>query len=179
MILGITALLLALIGGTLGIGGAWLVMLGGSWYYLIAGLGFLITAGLLLRRSPAAIAVYALVLVATLAWAIWEAGFDWWQLVPRGGIVLLLALWLLTPLVRNRFEPPASATPLDIAVLLALVAAGYAAFTDPKDLAGRLPTEKAGARRRPGAGRGMALRRRQRAWPALLVPRSDHTGERR
>ncbi|HEY9566619.1 MAG TPA: hypothetical protein VIR38_00905, partial [Thalassobaculum sp.] len=67
------ALALALVGG-----GAWLIALGGSWYYLVAGLAFAATGLLLLRGRPQARLVYALLLLGTLAWALWEVGPDWW-----------------------------------------------------------------------------------------------------
>ena len=82
----ITSILFIIIGLTLGGGGLWLVTLGGSVFYLFAGLMFLITAGLLLMRKAVALWVYAVLVVAALAWAIWEVGFDWWQLGPRGGM---------------------------------------------------------------------------------------------
>src|SRR3546814_3474212 len=86
------ALALALVGG-----GAWLIALGGSWYYLVAGLAFAATGLLLLRGRPQARLVYALLLLGTLAWALWEVGPDWWPLGTRGGLPVLLGLWLLTP----------------------------------------------------------------------------------
>ena len=148
-----TALVFTLIGLALGVGGAWLAALGGSWYYLLAGLAFLVTAFLLFRRRGAALGVHALLIVGTLAWAIWEVGFDWWQLGPRGGVVILLGLWLLLPPVRNAlgFTSPTgqlyrpSALPLGLAVLASIVVAGYAMTQDPLDKAGSLPTEKVAA----------------------------------
>ncbi|WP_164045495.1 hypothetical protein, partial [Serratia marcescens] len=67
------------------------------WYYVIAALAFLVTSILLFRRRSAALPVYALLVIGTLGWAIWEIRFDWWQLAPRGGVIILLGLWLLTP----------------------------------------------------------------------------------
>ncbi|TGV33779.1 membrane-bound PQQ-dependent dehydrogenase, glucose/quinate/shikimate family, partial [bacterium M00.F.Ca.ET.168.01.1.1] len=93
----ITSLVLFLIGLVLGGGGIWLAVLGGSWYYVIAGLVFLITGWLLLMRRSTSLWFYALFVLATLCWAVWEIGFDWWQLGPRGGVIVLIALWLLTP----------------------------------------------------------------------------------
>jgi quinoprotein glucose dehydrogenase len=118
--------------------GLWLAALGGSWYYLIAGLGFLLTAWLLHRRSGAALWVYAVIVTGTLAWAIWEAGFDWWSLAPRGGIIVLIALLLLA--VRNRF-PGSGATALAVSVLAALTVAGYSMMIDARDVAGRLSAD--------------------------------------
>ncbi|OLP57096.1 glucose dehydrogenase [Rhizobium rhizosphaerae] len=153
MILPITALVFALIGLGLGGAGVWLAVLGGSWYYIFAGLGFLLTAFLLFTRRPSALTAYALVVVGTLAWAVWEVGFDWWQLGPRGGIIILLGLWLLLPAVRGAlgFTSPtghvyrAGAGTLGGAVLLALVVAGYSMTQDPLDKTGSLPEAQAGA----------------------------------
>lgn len=92
-------ILVAVLGLALAAGGAWLVGLGGSWYYLVAGAGFLLTAFLLFRRAPAALWVYAVVVVGTLVWALWETGLDWWPLAPRIDVVFLLGLLLLTPWV--------------------------------------------------------------------------------
>lgn len=128
-------------------GGIYLVVLGGSAYYILAGGGMLITALLLYRRSAHALSVYAAVLFGTLVWAIWEVGFDWWQLGPRGGLPVLLGLWLLLPFVRRRLDlaqaspslgsPPAVA--LAVACLLSAGVAGWSMFVDPHDIAGRLP----------------------------------------
>lgn len=153
MLILLTAIVFALIGLGLGGGGLWLIVLGGSWYYAIAGLGFLITAFLLFARRGAALTVYALLVVGTLGWAIWEVGFDWWQLGPRGGIIILLGLWLLLPSIRRSlgFSSPtgevyaASAVPLGLAVLASIVVAGYAMTQDPLDLAGALPVGTATA----------------------------------
>ncbi|AEH77920.1 probabable glucose dehydrogenase (pyrroloquinoline- quinone) protein [Sinorhizobium meliloti SM11] len=98
MVIVLTAVVFAVIGLALGGGGTRLLLLGGSPYYLIAGLGFLLTAFLLFRRRAAALWVYALVVLGSLAWAIWEVGFDWWQLGPRGGVIILLGLWAANPM---------------------------------------------------------------------------------
>ncbi|MFB2602717.1 membrane-bound PQQ-dependent dehydrogenase, glucose/quinate/shikimate family, partial [Rhizobium phaseoli] len=149
----ITSILFIIIGLALGGGGLWLVTLGGSVFYLFAGLMFLITAGLLLMRRAAALWVYAVLVVAALAWAIWEVGFDWWQLGPRGGMIILLGLWLLTPWIRRPlgFRSPTGITysanpwPLAVPVVLAILVALYSMTTDPHDLAGELPKDQAAA----------------------------------
>src|SRR3954462_10540594 len=84
MAVALTGLVFLTIGVALGVGGIWLAWLGGSWYYVIAAFSFLLTAALLYRRKAAALWVYAALVVGTLGWAIWEIGFDWWQLAPRG-----------------------------------------------------------------------------------------------
>ncbi|OWV88171.1 glucose dehydrogenase [Rhizobium sp. N122] len=149
----ITSILFIIIGLTLGGGGLWLVTLGGSVFYLFAGLMFVITAGLLLMRKAVALWIYAVLVVAALAWAIWEVGFDWWQLGPRGGMIILLGLWLLTPWIRRPlgFRSPTGITyganpwPLAVPVILAILVALYSMTTDPHDLAGELPKDQVAA----------------------------------
>ena len=150
----LTAIVFALIGLALGGGGAKLLMLGGSPYYLIAGLGFLLTAILLFKRNAAAIWLYALVILGSLAWAVWEVGFDWWQLGPRGGIIVLLGLWLMLPAIRRPlgFESPtgeryaAGVWPLALAVLVSIGIAGYSMTQDPHDIRGDLPSDVVAAK---------------------------------
>jgi len=153
MLLTLTAALIAIIGLVLTGGGGWLLSLGGSPYYLVTGIAFLATAVLLFRRSAAALWLYALIVLGSLAWAIWEVGFDWWQLGPRGGVIVLVGLWLMLPAIRRPLgfaSPtgtayPASALPLAVAVVVAIAVAGYSMTQDPHDLAGTLPTKIANA----------------------------------
>ncbi len=90
-------LVLLVLGVPLLLAGFWLVVLGGSSYYLIAGLGFVLAGVLLARRSPAGLWIFALLVAGTLAWALWEAGLDWWPLAARGGVVFVIGLFLMTP----------------------------------------------------------------------------------
>ncbi|MFL5016161.1 MULTISPECIES: glucose/quinate/shikimate family membrane-bound PQQ-dependent dehydrogenase [Rhizobium] len=153
MAIAITSIFFIIIGLALGGGGLWLVTLGGSVFYLFAGLMFLITAGLLLVRKAVALWVYAVLVVAALAWAIWEVGFDWWQLGPRGGMIILLGLWLLTPWIRRPLglRSPTGITyaanpwPLAVPVILAILVALYSMTSDPHDLAGELPKDTVAA----------------------------------
>ncbi|MGJ7037554.1 quinoprotein glucose dehydrogenase [Shinella sp. BE166] len=149
MLLTLTAALFAIIGLVLTGGGGWLLSLGGSPYYLVTGIAFIVTAILLLRRSSAALWLYALIILGSLGWGIWEVGFDWWQLGPRGGVIVLLGLWLMLPAIRRPlgFASPtgtsyaASALPLAVAVLVAIGVAGFSLTQDPHDMAGDLPTD--------------------------------------
>jgi membrane-bound PQQ-dependent dehydrogenase (glucose/quinate/shikimate family) len=94
--------ILAVVGLPLVAGGAILITLGGSPYYVAAGLAALASAVALVRRSRAAVVIYASLLMATLLWSLWEVGLDGWALAPRllgPGIVGLL---FLTPPIRRR-----------------------------------------------------------------------------
>ena len=106
-----TGLVLVLIGVVLALPGIWLVVLGGSWYYLVAGLAFVLTGVLLIQYGPVALWTYALLVVGTLAWALWEAGLDWWPLAARGGVPFLIGLFLLTPMLGRACHPCGTATP--------------------------------------------------------------------
>lgn len=138
----VTAAILALIGAYLAIGGGWLIAIGGSWYYLVAGLAFLLTSTLVWRRRSAALWLYAGIIIGTLVWSVWEVGFDWWSLGPRGGVIVLVGLWLLTPWIRPRLVGVDGRAPLIFAVLASMAVAGYSMSTDPYDIAGSLPTDR-------------------------------------
>ncbi|MFT4148553.1 MAG: glucose/quinate/shikimate family membrane-bound PQQ-dependent dehydrogenase [Paracoccaceae bacterium] len=148
----LVALVLAIVGLVLTAGGAKLLILGGSAYYALAGLAFLATAMLLFLRRAAALWLFAGFTLATIGWAVWEVGFDWWQLAPRGGVIVVSVLILCLPAVRrdlNRSGKPAAPFPVTVAPLfpvavaaLASVAvAGYAMFQEPSRIAGTLPTD--------------------------------------
>ncbi len=100
----IYALLLQLFGATLTIGGVMLVGLGGSPYYLIVGLALVAAGGLLFARRREGAMLYVAVLIGTIGWAVWEAGFDGWRLLPRLGGPLLLAIPLPLPALRGKLN---------------------------------------------------------------------------
>lgn len=144
----ISGVLCILLGLILAVGGIKVVSLGGTWYFLILCAGFLLTGVLLLARRRAALWVYALVMLCSLGWALYEVGFDWWQLAPRGSIVAPLGLWLLTPWVVRQLGGHSffgarawggSALPLLLAVVLWGAAAVQAINTDSHDIKGMLP----------------------------------------
>jgi len=100
----ILALLLALASLPLIGGGAYLIVLGGSWYYLPAGLALLATAYFLFRRSRLAVWIFLLTVAVTVAWALWESGFNGWAQIPRifaPFLVLVLLLLCLPGLQRG------------------------------------------------------------------------------
>ncbi|CAM5771475.1 glucose dehydrogenase [Labrys miyagiensis] len=141
-----TILGVALLGLVLAAGGGWLVAIGGSAYYAIAGLLLLVTAVLLARRDDRALWVYAILLLGTLVWAVWEVGLDFWALVPRGDILAPLGLWLLLPFITRELEGhgflPVSRNrklPLALAVLASTGVLVASLLQDPQDIAGTLP----------------------------------------
>lgn len=145
----IVAALFALTGLFLGVGGVWLISLGGSWYYLIAGIGLLATAALVWFRDPAALWVGAGVVLVSLIWALFEAGLDWWQLMPRGDWLIVLGILLALPWVvrgldrerpakfRNRGWMALVGT-LGLSVVVGVVAM----LVPSNDLSGTLPTRQ-------------------------------------
>ena len=104
-------LFICLFGLTMFGGGVWLIAVGGSCYYGLAGLGLLVAAWLLLRRKRGGQILMAVIWAASLAWALWEVGFDGWGLVPRvvGITVLFMLALLVSPVLnapRRRFNAP-------------------------------------------------------------------------
>jgi quinoprotein glucose dehydrogenase len=102
------ALILILIGAVLIAGGAELIMVGGSFYYLLAGLATAASGVLVWRGDRSGRRLYGAMLVATLAWAIWEAGWDGWALNARLLAPFVLGLgFILPPIARGlvRKEP--------------------------------------------------------------------------
>lgn len=140
----VTGTLLAVLGLALAVGGVWLAALGGSWYYLLSGAGLLLAGALLIARRAAALWVYAAVVLGTLVWAVWEVGLQWWDLAPRGGVLVLLGLWLLTPwVVRDlgRGTWRGAGIPLAASLVLSLGVAAYSLTQPPRlELDGSLPT---------------------------------------
>jgi len=144
----------AIFGIALLIGGIWLAALGGSWYYLLAGAALIAVGIMLAKRLPEALWIYALLVVATVAWALWESGLDWWPLAARGDVLFLLGLFLLTPwvtrpLVRRervnqqvQVQPTAAARratiPLAFSLALFLLVAIASWFADTHKIEGEL-----------------------------------------
>jgi quinate dehydrogenase (quinone) len=86
---------IALVGLALALGGIKLITLGGSAYYLLAGVGLVATGGLLAWRARVALPIYGVVFVATVIWALAEAGFAFWPPIPRLLAPAILAVVML------------------------------------------------------------------------------------
>lgn len=130
----VLALVIAISGAVLLVGGVWLIALGGSWYYALAGVGLVAAAVFLVKASMTGLWLYLITYLATIAWALWEVGFDGWALVPRvvAPTVLLVLVLLSIPVLRRGPRGPVGTFPkaTAAAVVLALVVTGGFAVTD-------------------------------------------------
>jgi quinoprotein glucose dehydrogenase len=147
----VTGIVFILIGLALAGGGAWLIALGGSLFYAIAGLGIVLTGALLIARRHAALWLYAIVVIGSVAWSISDIRFDWWPLAARLDVIFPLGLWLLTPWVTRglKHDGPApsraSTLPLWVASLVCVVVLGIGLASDYHDIDGSLPAAAAAA----------------------------------
>ncbi|MEZ5552295.1 MAG: membrane-bound PQQ-dependent dehydrogenase, glucose/quinate/shikimate family [Pseudomonadales bacterium] len=97
----ITAVLIALIGLPMIWYGVELALIGGTLYYAVTGILMSLSAFELWRRNRRGFYLFAAALLLTLAWAVYEAGTEFWLVGSRIWIIGLLALWLCTPLIRR------------------------------------------------------------------------------
>jgi len=100
----LTGIFIGLLGVALLALGVWLIVLGGSWYYAVTGLALLVSGGALLLGWRWGFWLYCLILVGTIAWAIYEVGTDGWKLMPRVLAPAVLGLWLCMPWVAGRLR---------------------------------------------------------------------------
>ncbi|QHM72717.1 glucose/quinate/shikimate family membrane-bound PQQ-dependent dehydrogenase [Mixta intestinalis] len=140
----LTVFFAVLCGAYLLVGGLWLSTIGGSWYYIISGIAMLVTAFLLWRRHSAALIVYALLLLGTLAWAVWEVGFDFWALAPRTDVWVIFGIWLILPFVYRGISQHGSkktgVSLMGVSLVISAVVLAWAVFNDPQEINGTLPT---------------------------------------
>lgn len=138
-------LLLVAAGLALAIGGGKLLSVGGSAYYLITGIGVIASGVLLAMRRGAALWLYALILFATLVWALWEVGLDWWQLVPRVAILCLIGIILLLPWWRKPLHSRGGSLALAGSIVAAILVAIASQLNDPDKIEGTIsnPNEAA------------------------------------
>lgn len=126
----VLATILALAGLALLAGGAKLLLIGGSPYYLIAGVALIAAGWLTFRQQRSAAVLYALFLLSTWIWALWETGGNGWALVPRVGLFTALGLAFLIPAVVRHIGFPAQAKGAGKTLLatIGLAVAGMAAL---------------------------------------------------
>ncbi|WP_021025276.1 glucose/quinate/shikimate family membrane-bound PQQ-dependent dehydrogenase [Comamonas sp. B-9] len=148
----ITVAILVLVTLFLVAGGGWLIALGGSAYYLVAGLVMIVITWWYARDRVASLWLYAVLLLATIAWGIWESGTDFWALTPRLDIWFVLGLWLLLPWASRRLSHSAGAKSLlSLGLVAVLAVLGLSWFNDPQEVNGSLARAPS-AQRTPVAG---------------------------
>ena len=92
--------LMLIIGLAVGILGAKLALVGGTLYFALMGVVMVIAAVLIFRNRRGGILLYAVAFIASVIWAISDAGWNYWPLFSR-----LFALGVLA------FRPPGLAFP--------------------------------------------------------------------
>ena len=147
----LTVLLLALTGLAMAIPGGYLASLGGSLYYVVAGVLFLVSSGLIWRRRPAGLYLFWLVYLATLAWSVWEVGFDAWALMPRVIFLTVAALWIALASL-TRMVGPLSSPLRFFAFLLPLLGVALVALSPFSRSIPAASPMLAGTPAQPGAG---------------------------
>ncbi len=105
----ILAIVLAVIGIVLTIGGAWLAVLGGSIYYLIAGVALLASAWFLFNGRLLGGWIYIALFILSAVWGFAESRGNAWAMIPWlvAPLVLLIAVLLVMPTLtrdRNRWK---------------------------------------------------------------------------
>jgi quinoprotein glucose dehydrogenase len=83
-------------------GGELLFSYGGSFYYFFCGIVLCCIAVLLWRGRTMGSSIFGMLLLFTLAWALFESGLDHWALAPRILPLALIGSWLLMPWTRRR-----------------------------------------------------------------------------
>jgi glucose dehydrogenase len=89
-----------MIGAVIAGGGLWLLLLGGTPYYILSGTAYVVSGVLLWRRRQAGAWLAVALLAATLAWAVWDAGLDYWAVSARLFLPAGLALMALLATLR-------------------------------------------------------------------------------
>ncbi len=97
----ITAVVIGLLGLVMAVQGIDLLVAGGTPYYALAGVLMTASGVQLFRRQPSGFHIYAVVLLITLAWAVYEAGTDFWMVGSRIWLVGIFALRLCMPGIRR------------------------------------------------------------------------------
>jgi quinate dehydrogenase (quinone) len=129
VLLGIVVMLVGL---ALLVGGFRLAQLGGSWYFLLMGAATVAAGILLVARRALGAVLYGVAFLATVAWALVDAGLEFWPLVSRLVMPAVLALLvaLAWPALRRGRGQPAGRGAYGVAavLLIGLLGTAFAAF---------------------------------------------------
>lgn len=85
--------LMLIIGLAVGILGAKLALVGGTLYFALMGVVMVIAAVLIFRNRRGGILLYAVAFIASVIWAISDAGWNYWPLFSRLFALGVLAFW--------------------------------------------------------------------------------------
>lgn len=116
--------LMLIIGLAIGILGAKLASVGGTFYFAIMGLVMVIAAVLIFRSRRGGIILYAIAFIASIVWAISDAGWTYWPLFSRLfalGVLAFLAA-LVWPFLSR--QPANKGPAFGLAAVLAVVLLG-------------------------------------------------------
>ena len=100
--------------------GALLIQTGGTAYYLGLGVLLIAVAGLVAKGDARAVAVFSLILGATLLWSLGEVGFDPLPLAPRVGLLTALGLPLFA-VPKHRFWLATTTGAILVSMLVAIL----------------------------------------------------------
>ncbi|MDG6093551.1 membrane-bound PQQ-dependent dehydrogenase, glucose/quinate/shikimate family [Acetobacter sp. AN02] len=146
----LTSAIFALCGLYLAAGGAWLLICHDTPFYFLSGMALLAIAFLVVRASALAYLICTILLLTSLAWALFETGLDFWSFLPRTDMFMLLSLWLVLPFVaRPLGAGRGMQTALGGSIGIAVVLLAVTFMQDPEDIAGNLPTDKIAAAQLP------------------------------
>src|SRR5690242_7097129 len=124
----ILAIVMAIIGIVLTIGGVWLAVLGGSIYYLIAGIAMLASGWFLFRGRMLGAWIYVGLFILTAIWGFAESGGNAWAMVPWLVAPLVILIWtlLVMPTLGPAERRPWGAAWGAVAVSIIFVGASFA-----------------------------------------------------
>ncbi|WP_216654811.1 membrane-bound PQQ-dependent dehydrogenase, glucose/quinate/shikimate family [Pseudogemmobacter hezensis] len=146
----------AIMGVICGLFGLWVLWLGyglaaagGSWFYIVMALGLILSAIGLMRRHQTGLGIYAVTLIVTFIWTLYEVGFDKWQWIPRGALLVAFGLILCIPIFAREIRASSGKStpgyPLlggTMVVIIGLALVSW--FIDPAQIKGEL-TKQANA----------------------------------
>lgn len=127
---------LLLFGAPLAIGGFYLLLLGGSPYFFICGTSVVASALLLRRRRAESLMVYGGTFLGSVAWSLWEVGWNTWTLLPRVMALGLLGTGFLVFAVKRQLtwtvRPPSARTVSAASLTLIVLAVGLCGIAPPR-----------------------------------------------
>ena len=114
-------------------GGGYLATLGGSVYFLLAGIGMIVSSVLLFKQRLLGAWLFAAVMIASIVWAVLDAGLVFWPLVSRlfALAVLSLVVALVYPTLRKANGLNGNGGYALSVVLFAAIVAGFWGMFQP------------------------------------------------